>query len=176
MGAMFVREWQSTPAERETQHPCDELLPDHDDALFRAIDVAAPPEGVFRWLCQLRVAPYSYDWIDNLGRRSPPELTPGLDQLETGQRFMTIFELAHFEPGRSITLVHEGRTFGRVAVTYAVTPAGRGRSRLFVKLLVRNRPGPLGWVLGRVLPAGDFVMMRRQLLNLARLAEASGAQ
>ena len=65
---------------------------------------ARPAARCFRWLCQLRVAPYSYDWIDNRGRRSPQELTPGLDQLEVGQTFMSFFVLRSFTPGRELTL------------------------------------------------------------------------
>jgi hypothetical protein len=126
---------------------------------------------VWRWLCQLRVSPYSYDWIDNLGRRSPQTLTANLDQLEVGQRFM-IFRLADFEPGRSITLTTDHRVFGQVAMTYRVTARSEQTSRLVAKLLVAHRSDPFGWLMARILPAGDLVMMRRQLLNLKRLAES----
>ncbi len=56
---------------------------------------------VFRWLCLLEVAPYSYDWIDNLGRRSPRTLTPGTEDLEVGQEFL-VSRLLEFEPDRHI--------------------------------------------------------------------------
>ncbi len=131
-----------------------------------------PPETTFRWLCQLRAAPYSYDWLDNRGRRSPRTLTAGLDQLEAGQRVMKIFRLVEFEPGRSITVVHDGSLFGRVAGTYEVTSSGAQTSRLFVRLLVRYPRGARGAALSLILPPGDLVMMRRQLLNLRDLAQA----
>jgi hypothetical protein len=172
-----VSTWGSTPAERAAAFPCDRVLADPEVALWRAVDVAAPAEVTFRWLCQLRVAPYSYDWIDNLGRRSPQELTPGLEQLEAGQRFMTMFVLEDFEPGRSLTLRHAGRLWGRIAVTYRVSPEGPERSRLAVKLLARfPRRSALRLPFRALLPAGDLVMMRRQLLNLQALAERSAGE
>src|SRR5436305_1441695 len=95
--------WGSTPAERARPFACDRWVERPDDPLFRAIDVDAPAAVVFRWICQLRVAPYSYDWIDNFGRQSPRTLLPGLDALAVGQPVMTFFELVEFERDRHLT-------------------------------------------------------------------------
>ncbi len=172
----FVTDWGSTAAERAQPFACDGLVERPDLELYRALDVAAPAATVFRWLCQLRAAPYSYDLIDNGGRRSPQELIPGLERLEEGQRMMRIFKLVAFEPDRSVTVLSEGRLFGRVACTYQVTQLAPGRSRLLVKLLVGRGTGARIWpAVALMLPPGDLVMMRRQLLNLKRLAERSAA-
>ncbi len=169
-----VYHWGSTAAERAEPFPCDELLPDAAQTLFRAVDVAAPAPRVYRWLCQLSVAPYSYDRLDNRGRRSPQTLTPGCERLEVGQRMVSIFRLAAFEPNRSITLVSKGRVFGHVVITYRVRETAPGRSRLVAKLLCSPpRAQPWGLAMRALLPPGDLVMMRRQLLNLAGLAAAS---
>jgi hypothetical protein len=172
---MNARTWGSTPDERREAYPCDRWLAEADQACFRAIDVGAPPELLFRWLCQLRAAPYSYDWIDNRGQRSPRELTPGLDELRSGQRVMSIFRLVEHERDRHMTMVldrpRERRIFGDIALTYQVAPAARG-SRLVVKLLIRRPDGPFR-LLSPLLPAADLVMMRKQLLTLKRLAERS---
>ena len=154
--------------------PCDDLFPDAATVVHRAVDVAAPPELVFRWLCQLRAAQYSYDLIDNLGRRSPRQLTPGPDRLVVGQPAMRMFHLASFTRPDQITFDHRGR-FGRVVVTYAVSPHGTGSH-----LLMRLRWTPPAVLLPRALltrgpVVGDLVMARRQLLNLTRLAEQSSA-
>jgi hypothetical protein len=170
-GGSVIDGWGSTPTERAAQYPCDALIDGPQRGLFRAVDVDAPADVVFRWVCQLRAAPYSYDLIDNLGRRSPRELTPGLDDLVTGQRVMTIFRLVSFEPGRSITLDSTTRLFGHLATTYRVVPVDGERSRLVVKLVGQARRGCVGRMLDLALPAGDLVMMRKQLLTLKQLAE-----
>lgn len=137
------------PQGRREGFPCDPYLPDADDAYFRAVDVFAPAApGLFRWLCQLKVAPYSYDWIDNFGRRSPRSLVPGVENLAVGQKVMTIFKLVEFERDRHLTLVLDlpraSSILGRAVVSYAVSPTGVGSCRLIVKMLVRYPSKPPG--------------------------------
>jgi hypothetical protein len=165
VGGMTIGDnWGATGNERETRQPCDELISKPGFICNRAISVHAPPAVTFRWLCQLREAPYSYDPLDNLGRRSPRQLTPGADRLEVGQRFMKIFTLTSFDRDRQITL-----RSGGTAVTYGVLPEGTG-TRLLVRVLFD--PGTrIGAALAPLLVVGDLVMMRKQLINLRDLAE-----
>jgi hypothetical protein len=148
-------DWGSTAAERSESYPCEEFVPGAGLEVFRAIDIAAPVAVVYRWLCQLRAAPYSYDLLDNLGRRSPRELTPGLENLEIGQRIMTIFHLASFELDRHMTIVCDGigkKLLGSVSSTYRVVPAGDG-SRLVLKLVaIPPLGGPFAWAYRMVMP------------------------
>ena len=171
--------WGTSPEERALAYPCDAFVARADLACWRGVSVAADAPTVFRWLCQLRAAPYSYDWIDNLGRRSPRRLTPGLEELALGQRVMTIFELVDFEPGRHLTVRTRRFVPGlwrSIAGSYVARPEGPRATRLLVKLVAELRPGRLGAAAGRLLAWGDLVMMRRQLLNLKALAEATARE
>jgi hypothetical protein len=169
------RQWGTTAAERSLAFPCDELALEGDAVLFRGVSVNAPTATVYRWLCQLRVAPYRYDWVDNWGRRSPRYLTRGLEEPALGQDFMGIFTLVDFEADRHVTLRTKRastaeKAFGDVRGTYLVAST-TGGCRLLVKPLVRYPSGFVGRAARWLLPWGDLVMMRRQLLNLKRLAE-----
>lgn len=168
--------WGEVPAERTMPLACDPLMPEPDLVLHRAVDVAAPAELLFRWVCQLRVAPYSYDLLDNRGRRSPTTLTPGLDRLAVGQRVSTIFRLVDFAPGEHLTVVLDdpraARAFGRLAATWHVSPRGVRSSRL----LVRLRTAGLDPVRRTALAWGDLVMMRKQLHTLAGYAERDATE
>lgn len=170
MGLPWV--WGATPAEVARRYPADDVVPGRP--MTRAVSVGAPPAVLWRWLCQVAVAPYSYDWIDNRGRRSPRELTPGADQLAVGQTMAVVFRLTSYDDGHQWTAVtgeRGRRMFGTTAMTYAAEPLpDPGRSRLVCRL-VASWPRPavdaLAW--------GDLVMMRKQLHTLRDLAERTAA-
>jgi hypothetical protein len=113
--------------------PSDRYLSGIDGEYFRATAVGAPPAVLFRWLCQLKVAPYSYDLIDNFGRRSPKELTPGVENLARGQKLMSIFEHVDFQRDRHLTVTMSDpraiSIFGRIALSYVVLPPRRQDAR-----------------------------------------------
>ena len=171
------RLWNTTPADLRGSFGCDTVLAPADDIFVRALSIKAPPHLVYSWLCQLRVAPYSYDWIDNLGRPSPRTRTENLTELEGHERFMYIFNLISFERERAITVELSTHQLirllaGRCAITYRIDPGpSPDDSRLVVKLVLRYPRGPIGWLMRIFLPRGDLIMMRKQLLTLRELAE-----
>jgi hypothetical protein len=62
--------WGATDAETRGRFPCDAYVKDPSMIVWRSVTIKAPVHDVWPWLVQLRLAPYSYDWLDNLGRRS----------------------------------------------------------------------------------------------------------
>lgn len=168
--------WGTDAAERTLAFPRDQYVGSANAAYYRGVSVHASPGILFRWLCQLRVAPYSYDWLDNGGRQSPQTLAPGAEELSVGQPMMRIFRLVDFERERHLTLeirkdTGAFRLFGTLALTDLIVAEAAIRCRLLVKIAIRYPPGLVGLLMRAGLPWGDLVMMRRQLLNLKRLAE-----
>lgn len=168
--------WGTEPDERRLAFPCDHLITHPDAVVYRGVTIHANPEVIFRWVCQMRVAPYSYDWIDNRGRQSPRQLIGGMDQLALGQDVMSIFDLADFALNQHLTIRTKPNTlayriFGDAAASYLIIAKSAKTCRLLVKLVVIYPRGTIGWLMRVFLPWGDLIMMRRQLLNFKNLAE-----
>jgi hypothetical protein len=129
------------------------------------VSVAAPAEAVWPWVAQVRLAPYSYDWIDNRGRRSPRELA-GLPEPAAGESFTAVGgrslgRIVSVETGTQLT----GAIMGAY-MSYVLVPQDRDATRLLLKVVMEtSRLRAFGLTLG------DLIMARRQLLNLKRLAE-----
>lgn len=166
---MIADRWGVTDEEIARHYPCDDIVPDPVLQVWRGITVNAAPEQVWPWIGQIRLAPYSYDCVDNLGRRSPQHLTD-LAEPVPGEHFTTaatrrVGRILAVQAGEHLT----GRIMGAV-MSYVLVPAD-GSTRLLLKIVLPRRR----W-LAPFLSLGDLVMARRQLLNLKRLAEQATAQ
>ena len=170
---MIGDRWGVSDAEVARHYPCDDLVPAPLLQVWRGVSVHAKAADVWPWVAQIRLAPYSYDWIDNLGHRSPQELRD-LAGPAPGQHFTTAGgrragRILSVEPGVQLT----GEIMGAV-MSYVLVPvdsATDGPTRLLVKIV-----GAHGRWIAPLLSVGDLVMARRQLLNLKRLAERSSTR
>jgi hypothetical protein len=162
---MIGDRWGVTDSEILRSYPCDDFVVSPALQAWRGVRVEAPAEVVWPWIAQVRLAPYSYDWIDNLGRRSPRELV-GLPEPQVGERFTTAGErelgtIVSVDPGKQLT----GTIMGAF-MSYVLVPQEHDTTRLLLKVVMQTtRRAALG------LTVGDLIMARRQLLNLKHLAE-----
>ena len=164
-GPVIGDRWGVTDAETARPYPGDELVPAPTLQAWRGVSVAAPAAIVWPWVAQIRLAPYSYDWVDNLGRRSPRELV-GLPEPQVGDTFtatggVLIGRILSVDPGVQLT----GSVLGAV-MSYVLAPQGADTTRLLLKVVMGGTRA-----LAPLVSVGDLVMARRQLLNLGRLAE-----
>jgi hypothetical protein len=162
---MIGDRWGVTASEIARSYPCDDFVVSPTLQAWRGVRVEAPAAAVWPWLAQVRVAPYSYDWIDNLGRRSPRHLL-GLPEPQVGEAFTTA---GGRKRGRILSVDAERQLTGTImsaVMSYVLVPESHGTTRLLLKVVMRTTPAA---ALG--LSVGDLVMARRQLLNLKQLAE-----
>lgn len=165
---MIGDRWGVSDEEVARHYPCDDLLPAPTWEAWRGVTVRAPRAAVWSRVVQIRLAPYSYDWIDNRGRRSPRELRDLPDPVP-GEHFTTAGgrpagRVLGVEPGAHLTAGIMG-----AVMSYVLVPApgaADGPTRLLLKVAGTHRR----WV-APLLSVGDLVMARRQLLNLKGLAE-----
>jgi hypothetical protein len=152
-------------SETQRSYPCDDFVTSPVLMAWRGVHVGAPAEAVWRWVAQVRLAPYSYDWIDNLGRRSPQDLI-ALPEPQVGDAFTTaggreLGRIVSLDPGNQLT----GTIMGAF-MSYVLVPQDHDTTRLLLKVvLLAPRWAAVG------LSVGDLIMARRQLLNLKQLAE-----
>ena len=175
----------ATAAERSKSLPGDDLIPDPIGAVNHAITIRRPPHDVWPWLAQMgsgRAGWYSYDFIDNGGRRSAERILPEFQHVMVGTVFQAlpgakdVFVVAQCEPERNLVLSWR-LPDGRYQTTWAfvLEQPQHDQTRLIVRGRVASGYRPYGlpqWVallLGR--PA-HFIMQRKQLLSIRDRAEA----
>jgi hypothetical protein len=87
---MVGRRVRATADEASRPLPGDDFIRQPIGSLIHAISIRRPPRDVWPWLAQMgadRAGWYSYDFIDNGGRRSATGIVPELQQLSGGMVF-----------------------------------------------------------------------------------------
>jgi hypothetical protein len=172
---VILQHWGATPDEIAGPVVGDDLCPDARVVATRCITLPAPPADVFPWIRQMgfgRAGWYSYDWLDNLGRRSAHTVHPEWQDVHSGSAVPggpIDFDAVIVEPPRAFVLRvgPGGRMDGRLCFTLAYDlrddPAG---TRLVTRMRSRVSVPGGAFVDRFVLGPGDGIMVRKQLLSL----------
>ena len=183
--------WGTRELEATDPLPGDELVPDPKGSYTLGIDIAAPPEDVWPWIAQIgqrRGGFYSYQTLENLlgcRIRNTTELLPEHQHPEIGEKIYLHpttppLRIEIVDPPHALVLfgspadLAAEQSWGVSTWQFVVRPGSAGKSRLLTRGRSDFSPG---WAsrlaFGRFpIEPITFVMSRKMLLEIKRLAEA----
>jgi hypothetical protein len=174
---MIFQYWGATAEEINSSVVGDDLCSDATVVATRSITIGAAPQEVFPWIRQMgfgRAGWYSYDWLDNLGRKSATTIHDEWQSVEAGDKIPsgpTSFTATIVDAPRHFVL--EIQSLGKKSPKLHFTLAYELRddpqgTRLVTRMRSRINL-PLGSLFEKlILGPGDGIMLRRQLLNIKK--------
>jgi hypothetical protein len=171
----WLLRWGATAGEVARPMPGDGILGADAASTTRAITIGVPAHRVWPWLAQLgygRAGWYSYDWLDNDGRRSAEQIRPEWQQLRPGDQILMM-------PGSGfdVVSVEDGHWFvarapdGTMSWCLAVELLDRHSCRLISRWRARWRITPASALWIALSDPGAFIMERKMLLGIKARAE-----
>ena len=183
---MFFRSVQATRLEWTRVLPGDDRIREPIGSLTHAVTIRRFRRDVWPWLAQMgagsRAGWYSYDLIDNGGRRSADRIVPDLQTIAIGTLFPATpgsadgFHVLAFETERYLVLGWSPTPNDTIMTwAFVLEQPAAGTTRLIVRARgARGYPfyGLPPWIGLPVVRFGHFVMQRKQLLDIAWRAES----
>lgn len=180
--------WGATKEEVDRAMPLDDLVPNPSLKSTMAVTVHAPAGAIWPWIAQIGAPPragfYSYTFVERmvgLKIENRDEILPEFQHLEKGDLIDhegTMSVLA-VEPNTYLVLgPPPGTPDVRAAWSIALYPIDENTTRLITR--VRGQWSYLGmfrstpfytWPMWLLLEPGAFIMERKMLLEIKRLAE-----
>ena len=176
--------WGASPEELVRGMPGDEIVHRPIFNATRAVTVRARPEDIWPWIVQIgfhRGGWYTYDLLDNLGRRSAERIIPEFQHMEVG-------DLVPMGPGKNSgiwvkelvlnrSMVWWSKKEDRTTWVWSLDPLPDGETRLVTRVrapLSWSEPLSIVWL--AMFELADFPMMRKCLLGIKRRTEARRAE
>lgn len=145
--------------------------------LLRSIEINATAPDIFVWLKQLRVSPYSYDFIDNRFRKSPDFIIENLPPLKVNTHFLLAFHIIGFEENSNIVCRYcepinppVSKYMKDLYFEYRITEQGT-KAILWCKIKGYFNADLPSKGFFHIFSVADKIMMLRQLRNIRKLSE-----
>lgn len=160
----------------------DELCSHAQLITTRAITIEASPEQIFPWIRQMgfgKAGWYSYDLLDNLGRKSATSIRPEWQNVHSGDAIpggpVSFTAVVVTVPHSFVLLFHGHKGFSkRICFSLAYELRQTGASTRLVTRVRARIDFPLGGFIAKyLLGPGDGFMLRKQLRSIAERADAS---
>ena len=174
---MIFQYWGATTEEINGSVVGDDLCSNATVVATRSITIGAPPQDVFPWIRQMgfgRAGWYSYDWLDNLGRKSATTIHDEWQSVEAEDKIPSgpiSFTAAIVDAPRHFVLEIKalGKTSPNLHFTLAYELRDDPQGTRLVTRMRSHIKLPLGSLFEKlVLGPGDGFMLRRQLLNIRK--------
>jgi hypothetical protein len=169
--------WGATNEEIRCIMPGDEIVGLPSFNATRAVTIQASPSEIYPWIVQMglnRAGWYSYDLLDNLGRKSEEEVLPIFQNVQVGT-------LIPMSPNNNLGLWVKGFKTdgwmlwwdkkGNATWVWGIYPKGRCDCRLVSRKRIKYQWVGRGIFFNILIEFFDILMMRKCMLGIKRRAE-----
>ena len=170
--------WGATNEEIRRIMPGDEIVEAPAFNATRAVTIKASPSEIYPWIVQMglnRAGWYSYDLLDNLGRKSEEEILPIFQNVQVGT-------LIPMSPNNNYGLwVKEFKTEewmlwwdkkGNATWAWGIYPQGKCDCRLVSRIRIKYQWVRIEILFNVLIEFFDILMMRKCMLGIKRRAES----
>lgn len=170
-----------TDADVEAVTDTGDFAPGAEQVQTRTITIAASPERVWPWLCQMMRGGGIYGWrlLEHASSPSQEVLLPDLPAPRVGERVGQLLELAVVEPLRRLTWRSVGplkcldATVSLLSLSYLLHSIGPQQTRLVIRTQ-GSCTGVTQPIAHYVFEALDFVLAAHQAIRLKNCVERRG--